>query len=84
MIVTVSRTITWTVTEFFKAQDFIVPDEMAQSSNKEIIAYLDKSNQLDNASWDLVDDNWGDSKYEFSLEERENLYDEDYYEYEEG
>jgi hypothetical protein len=83
MIVTVSRTITWTVTEFFKAQDFIVPDEMAQSSNEEIIAYLDKSNQLDKASWDMADDNWSDSRYEFSIDEREQPDDDDSYEYEE-
>ncbi len=83
MFVTVSRTITWTVTEFFKAQDFIVPDEMANSSNEEIILYLEKSKQLDKVPWDMADDNWGDSKYEFSIDERENLDDEDSYEYEE-
>ena len=82
MFVTVSRTITWTVTEFFKAKDFIVPDEMIRASNEEIISYLEKSNQLDKGSWDMIDDNWSDSKYEFSIDEREQP-DDDSYQYEE-
>lgn len=67
MIVTVSRNITWSVIEFFKSQDFIVPDSLAKASNEEIIQYLEDSDQLADASWDLIKDNWSNSKYEFSF-----------------
>lgn len=73
MIVTVSRNITWSVIEFFKSQDFIIPDSMSKSSNQEIIEYLENSDQLSDADWDLIKDNWHNSKYEFIVEERDEI-----------
>lgn len=76
MIVTVSRTITWTVTESFKSQDFIIPDSMSSSSNDEIIKFLEESDQLADADWDLVKDNWSNSQYEFFIEDKDIPFDE--------
>ncbi len=77
MIVTVSRTITRDVIEFYMGQDFIIPDSMANATNEEILKYLENSDKLDDADWDLVKDNYSNSRYEFALEWREEIPEDD-------
>ena len=77
MIVTVSRAITREVIEFYRGEDFIIPDSMANCTNEEIIKYLEDSDQLDDADWDLVKDKYSNSRYEFSLDWRDGLPEDD-------
>jgi len=77
MIVTVSRAITREVIEFYRGEDFIIPDSMANCTNEEIIKYLEDSDQLDDADWDLVKDKYSNSRYEFSLDWRDELPEDD-------
>ena len=77
MIVTVSRVITREVIEFYRGEDFIIPDSMANCTNEEIIKYLEDSDQLDDADWDLVKDKYSNSRYEFSLDWRDELPEDD-------
>ncbi len=77
MFVKISKVSNWTVTQVYETEEFEVPDEMENSTDEEIIAYLNGSGNLDNSFKEIIDDQWGFDSEQFTIEDKEVLPPED-------
>jgi len=71
MFVKISKVSNWTVTQVYETEEFEVPDEMENSTDEEIIAYLNGSGNLDNSFKEIIDDQWGFDSEQFTIEDKE-------------